>query len=141
MRATTALTALALLGASTALAAPAQAATTYKVKVTCTVPASQPERQLAPNWCLNYLPDGTQTFTAKVTNGSGKAVPNVQVTWSDNASNAAFRATTNPCTTGKNGTCSDEIVVNRPKVGQKITVTATVGGASGKGYLSFAKAP
>ena len=31
----------------------ANAAATYQVTVTCTVPKSQPERQLAPNHCLN----------------------------------------------------------------------------------------
>lgn len=124
------------MGASTALAAPASAATTYRITVTCTVPAKQPERQLAPNSCFNYLPDGTQTYTAKVTNGKGKAVPGVSVTWSDNASNATFNRR-NPCTTASNGTCANEIAVTRPKARQKITVTATAGGVSGVGYLSF----
>jgi hypothetical protein len=137
MRATPLLAALALTGATAALAAPAQAAGGYKVKVTCTVPSHQQERQLAPNSCFNYLPDGTQTFTAKVTNGSGKAVVGAVVQWSDSASNAAFRSGNNPCVTGRNGTCSDEIVVTRPKASQKITVTATSNGASGTGYLSF----
>ena len=137
MRATPVLVALALTGATAALAAPAEAATGYRVKVTCSVPSSQPERQLAPNSCFNYLPDGTQTFTAKVTNSSGKAVAGAIVQWSDNASNAAFRSRNNPCTTGKNGTCSDEIVVTKPKASEKITVTATSNGASGTGYLSF----
>ena len=137
MRATPLLAALALAGATAALAAPAEAAGGYKVKVTCTVPSNQPERQLAPNSCFNYLPDGTQTFTAKVTNSSGKAVAGAVVQWSDNASNAAFRSGNNPCVTGRNGTCSDEIVVTRPKAGQKITVTGTSNGASGTGLLSF----
>ena len=141
MRVVPTLVALALAGATAVVGGPAEAATTYKVKVTCTVPKNQPERQLAPNSCLNYLPDGTQTFVAKVVNGSGKAVPGVQVKWSDNASNAAFRAASNPCTTGSNGTCGDELVVTRPKLSQKVTVTATVGGASANGYLSFAVAP
>ena len=141
MRAAPILTALALVGASTALTAPADAATAYKVKVTCSVPARQAERQLASNWCLNYLPDGTQTFTAKVTTSGGKAVAGIQVRWSDNANNAAFRSTNNPCVTGRSGTCSDEVVVTRPKASQKITVTASAGGASGSGFLSFAPAP
>jgi hypothetical protein len=35
------------------------------------VPNGQPERQLAPNHCLNYIPDGTQTYTAQVRDSSG----------------------------------------------------------------------
>jgi hypothetical protein len=82
-----------LLVAGSALAAPAGAATNYHVKVTCTVPKAQPERQLASNSCLNYLPDGTQTFNAKVTDGSGDPVDGVVVQWSDSNSTARFRAT------------------------------------------------
>jgi hypothetical protein len=122
----------------TGLPAPAAQGADYTVKVTCTVPRLQPERQLAPNHCLNYLPDGTQTFTARVTDSNGRAVSGVWVTWSDNSSAARFRITKNPCKTGTNGTCSDELVVRNPKKGMKITVTATVGGSSGVGYLSFA---
>src|SRR5690349_25180062 len=59
---------------SVGLTLPAQAATGYRVTVTCTVPKSQPERQLAPNPCPNYVPDGTQTYTAKVRNSSGSPV-------------------------------------------------------------------
>jgi len=114
----------------------AQAAT-YTVKVTCAVPKLQPERQLAPNHCLNYIPDNTQTFTAKVTDSNGRAVQGVWVTWSDNSEAAHFRLANNPCKTGTNGTCSDELLVRHPKRGMKITVTATVGGSSGVGYLSF----
>ena len=112
-------------------------AATYNVKVTCTVPKTQPERQLAVNSCLNYLPDGTQTFKVKVTDGSGHAVAGVQVQWSDNSSTAHFRAANNPCTTNSSGVCSDELVETKPRKGEKITVTATVGGSSGTGYLSF----
>jgi hypothetical protein len=122
----------------TGLSAPAADAVTYTVKVTCTVPKLQPERQLASNSCLNYVPDGTQTFTARVTDSTGRAVSGVWVTWSDNSSAAHFRARNNPCRTGSNGTCSDELVVRNPKKGMKITVTATVGGSSGVGYLTFA---
>lgn len=115
----------------------ANAAGTYHVVVTCTVPKIQSERQLAPNHCLNYVPDGTQTFTAKVTNSKGRAVSGVRVTWSDNSTKAAFRTGNNPCTTGSNGTCSDELVVRSPKRGMEVTVKATAGGSSGVGYLSF----
>jgi hypothetical protein len=119
------------------LAAPAQAATTYSVTVTCTVPKSQPERQLAPDSCLNYIPDDTQTFTAKVRKSDGTAAKGVSVQWTDSATNAHFRVAQNPCVTNSSGVCSAELVVNHPKHGQKITVTATSGGASDHGYLTF----
>lgn len=133
------LAAAATLAAGTVvLAAPAQAATTYSVEVTCTVPKKQSERQLAPDWCLNYLPDGTQTYTAKVRKADGSPAAGVTVKWTDNATNAHFRVAQNPCTTNSSGVCSAELVVNNPKRSQKITVTATVGGASDNGYLTFA---
>jgi hypothetical protein len=56
-----------LVAATTLRALSAQAAANYQIRVTCSVPKSQPERQLAPNSCLNYLPDGTQTYVAHVT--------------------------------------------------------------------------
>ncbi|GAA2020862.1 hypothetical protein GCM10009740_06650 [Terrabacter terrae] len=119
-------------------ALPAQAATGYRVTVTCTVPKSQPERQLAPNSCLNYVPDGTQTYTAKVRNSSGSPVAGVTVSWSDSdAQDALFRINQNPCVTGSSGSCSAELVDRHPKAGEKITVTASVKGASGTGYLTF----
>ena len=120
--------------------APAEAAT-YRVKVTCTVPKSQPERQLAPNSCLNYLPDGTQTYTARVTDSNGRAVAGVKVQWADSSTTAQFRLSNNPCTTGTNGRCSDELVESRPRKGEKIKITATFGGSTGVGYLTFQLAP
>ena|SRR6476661_8105093 len=119
------------------LAAPAQAAGSYSVTVTCSVPKSQPERQLAPDSCLNYVPDGTQTFTAKVRKSDGTAARGVTVQWTDSAANANFRLAQNPCVTNSSGVCSAELVVNRPKRGQKVTVTATAGGGSDHGYLTF----
>ena len=120
------------------LALPAQAAGTYRVTVTCTVPKSQPERQLAPNSCLNYVPDGTQTYTAKVRDSSGSPVRGVVVSWSDSdAQDALFRVNQNPCVTNSAGSCSAELVDRHPKAGEKITVTASVKGASGTGYLTF----
>lgn len=127
----------AAVSAATVLSPAVAQAATYTVTVTCTVPRLQPERQLAPNHCLNYVPDGTQTFTAKVTDSNGRAVSGVWVTWSDNSSSAHFRYRHNPCKTGSNGACSDELVVNNPKRDTTIKVTATVGGATGVGYLSF----
>lgn len=122
----------------TGLAPPAQAAVTYRVTVTCTVPSSQPERQLAPNSCLNYLPDGTQTYTAKVRDSSGSPVRGIVVTWTDSDSqDALFRLNQNPCVTNSAGSCSAELVDRHPKAGEKITVTASVKGASGTGYLTF----
>jgi hypothetical protein len=132
-----ALTAAVAVG-TVVLAAPAEAATSYTVQVTCTVPKSQPERQIAPDWCLNYLPDGTQTYTAKVRKADGSAAAGVTVKWTDNATNAHFRLAQNPCTTNSSGVCSAELVVQNPKRSQKITVTATVGTASDNGYLTFA---
>jgi hypothetical protein len=128
------------------LAPQANAATTsgLRVTVTCSVPKAQPERQLAANSCLNYLPDGTQTFTAHVRDSSGKAVAGATVRWTDSDTrDAQFRAAQNPCVTGINGTCSAEIVDTHPSAGEKITVTATATklGATGNGtgYLTLAR--
>ncbi|MGA8980404.1 MAG: hypothetical protein WB473_14950 [Pedococcus sp.] len=119
------------------VAVPAQAASSYTVTVTCTVPPRQPERQLAPDSCLNYVPDGTQTFTARVRKADGTAASGVTVHWTDSAKNAHFRLAQNPCTTNASGSCSAELVVKRPRRGQKITVTATAEAASDQGYLTF----
>jgi Bacterial Ig-like domain (group 1) len=132
--------AVAMTGASLTVAASPASAQSYTVRVTCNVPAQQKERQLAPNWCLNYLPDGTQTFIAHVKDSKGNTVSGVTVTWSDSDSNDAyFRSRQNPCKTGSGGTCSAEIVDKHPRDGEKITVTATVSGSTGKGYLSFTR--
>jgi hypothetical protein len=114
-------------------------AQSYVVRVTCSVPIFQPQRQLAPNSCLNYLPDGTQTYVAHVKDSNGNPVQGVTVKWTDSDSNDAnFRLANNPCTTGSNGTCQDELVDSHPRAGEKITVTATAGGTTAKGYLTFA---
>lgn len=119
-------------------ALPATAAGSYGVKVTCAVPKSQPERLLAPGSCLNYMPDGTQTFTAHVRNASGDPVAGVWVQWSDSdTKDAHFRSAQNPCKTGSNGACSAELVDTHPRSGEKITVTATVGASSANGNLTF----
>jgi hypothetical protein len=116
------------------------AASGYRVTVTCSVPKSQPERQLAPDSCLNYVPDGTQTYTALVRDSRGKPVKGVTVTWTDSDTNdALFRVNQNPCRTDVAGTCSAELVDRHPKVGERITVRATVAGTSGTGYLRFAR--
>lgn len=113
-------------------------ATTYRVRVRCDVPRSQPERQLAPNHCMNYLPDGTQTYTARVRNGRGKPVAGVWVRWTDSdRGDANFRLRQNPCRTGPRGFCSAEFDDDRPRAGEKITVRATVRGASARGFLTF----
>ena len=126
------------LGVSTLAAAPqSEAGTSYQVRVTCTVPRSQPERQLAPNSCLNYRPDGTQTYKARVRNSSGNPVAGVWVQWTDNSSDARFRSAQTPCRTNLNGVCSAELVDPTPRYGERITVTATVGGSSAHGYLTF----
>ncbi|WP_374968276.1 Ig-like domain-containing protein [Terrabacter sp. BE26] len=102
------------------------------------MPKTQPERQLAPNSCLNYVPDGTQTYTAKVRDSSGSPVAGVVVSWSDSdAQDALFRVNQNPCVTNSAGSCSAELVDRHPKAGEKITVTASVKGASGTGFLTF----
>ena len=131
---------LGAVGIAVALIAPtvpAEAAT-FHVKVTCTVPKSQPQRQLARNSCLNFVPDGTQTYTARVTDSSGHAVVGAQVQWSDSSTSAQFRLAKNPCTTGTNGKCSDELVESHPRKGEKIKITATFGSATGTGFLTFA---
>jgi hypothetical protein len=117
-------------------ASPAHAAT-YTVTVTCKVPRLQPERQLAPNHCLNYLPDATQTFIATVTDAAGQPVPGVWVAWSDNSPSAKFRVKKNPCMTDATGRCSDELVDRDLQSGKVIEVTAKVGSDTGTGYLSF----
>jgi hypothetical protein len=132
--------AVALAGGSLTVIASPAAAQTYSVRVTCKVPADQKERQMAPNWCLNYLPDGTQTFTARVKDSNGNPVRGVTVKWSDSdSSDASFRSKQNPCVTGSAGTCSAELTDAHPRDGEKITVTATADGATGKGYLSFSR--
>jgi hypothetical protein len=125
-------------GTLTSLLAPSPAsAITYRLTVTCKVPKGSPERQLAPNSCMNYLPDGTQTYTVHVVN-DGRPVAGVTVRWSDSDDGDAwFRVTNNPCVTGSDGTCSDELVDKSPHAGEKITVTATAGSSTAKGYLTF----
>ena len=129
----------AATGAVSVASAPtSEAATSYQVRVTCTVPKGQPERQLAPNSCLNYVPDGTQTYNAKVRNGSGNPVAGVWVQWTDsNTRDARFRPAQNPCKTNLRGVCSAELVDTNPRAGERITVKATVGGSSAVGYLTF----
>lgn len=127
-----------LAATAVGVASPAQAAADYRVRVTCNVPDSQPERQLAEHRCMNYLPDGTQTYNVRVRDGNGDPVVGVWVKWTDNdKDDAYFRYRQNPCKTGPRGRCSAELVDENPKDGEKITVTATVGGVSDHGYLTF----
>ena len=122
------------------VAAPASAIF-YRLTVTCTVPKGSPERQLAPNSCLNYLPDGTQTYTAHVVN-DGRPVAGVSVKWSDSdVKDGWFRVDRNPCVTNSDGTCSDELVDGDPHAGERITITATAGSSTAKGYLTFKDPP
>jgi hypothetical protein len=126
---------VAAISATSALPA---AATTYHVRVTCDVPNSQKERQLARNSCLNYLHDGTQTYTAHVENGRGNPVGGVWVRWHDSdRKDAHFRLPQTPCRTGPRGMCSAELVDTDPEAGEKITIRATVAGFWGRGYLTF----
>lgn len=130
--------AVVALGGVLSLAPPANAGTGYRVTMTCSVPKLQADRQLASNSCLNYLPDGTQTFTAQVRNSSGSAARGAVVRWSDSdTQDAHFRLNQNPCVTNSAGSCSAELVDTHPKAGEKITVTATAQGASSVGYLTF----
>ena len=129
----------ALAVTSSTSVSPATAAPNWRVKVTCTVPDSQPERQLARNWCFNYVPDRTQTYTARVINGDGDPVAGARVKWSDSSSSAYFRVPNNPCTTNRRGVCSDELVERRPRKGKKVKITATAGGATGGAWLTFQK--
>ncbi|MDQ2756007.1 MAG: Ig-like domain-containing protein [Actinomycetota bacterium] len=118
-------------------ALPASAAL-RSVTVTCDVPKSQPERQLAPNSCLNYLPDGTQTYTALVRNGNGQPVAGVKVVWSESdAKDAHFRVNQTPCYTNSAGTCSAEVKDTAPRSGERVTVKAHSSGYVGTGYLTF----
>ena len=127
-----------LAAAATAPTLTAEAAVSYQVSVTCTVPNSQPERQLAPNSCLNYIPDGTQTYVAHVRTSSGRAAAGVTVRWTDSdARDAHFRLAQNPCTTNSSGTCQAELKDTHPRPGEKVTITATAGGSSAKAYLTF----
>jgi hypothetical protein len=124
--------AVALVPAVSASAAP-----TYQVSVTARCRKPSRKRQLAPNSCMNYVPDGTQTYEARVTDVDGRPATGVLVHWADSSASARFRPKKNPCTTGSDGTCSDELVVTRPRRGDRITVTATVPGDSALGYLTF----
>jgi hypothetical protein len=138
MRNSTISLALVFAGAATIPVSSATAASGYRVTVTCAVPKAQPERQLASNSCLNYVPDGTQTYVAKVRDANGRAVSGVWVSWTDSdAKDAHFRLAQNPCKTGSDGTCQAEVKDTRPRPGEKITITATAGGASATGYLTF----
>jgi hypothetical protein len=131
---------LAAIGSATPVApeAPTSGDTLPGVRVTCTVPKSQPERQLAPNSCVNWLPDGTQTYTARVLDRRGSPVAGAWVRWTDSdAHGAEFRPRQNPCATGPNGFCSAELDDDQPSSGEKIAVTATVGSNSARGYLTF----
>ncbi len=132
--------AVALTGASLTVSAPPAAAQDYTVRVTCKVPPKQHERKMARNWCMNYLPDGDQTFAAHVRNGRGNPVSGVTVRWTDRDNDDAyFRPKQTPCTTGPRGRCSAEIVDRHPRDREKFAVFATAVGSTGKGYLSFTK--
>jgi hypothetical protein len=73
-----------------------------------------------------------------VRTSSGRPASGVWVQWSDSDNtDAKFRTAQNPCKTGSKGTCSAELADSHPKRGEKITVTAKVGGASAKGYLTI----
>lgn len=110
----------------------------HHIRVTCSVPWASMERQTAANSCINYMPDGTQTYTAHVRHRNGKPVVGATVVWSDSDSgDAYFRSSDNPCVTDAHGKCSDELVDNDPRSGEKITVTATVRGSTATGYLKF----
>lgn len=130
------LTVAAVMASVTWSAVPASATTV--VAVTCSVPKSQPERQLASNSCLNYIPDGTQTYTALVKNLKGYPRSGITVTWrTSDTADSHFRINQNPCVTDATGTCSAEIKDIAPYKGEKITVTAVTSTASGTGYLTF----
>jgi hypothetical protein len=138
MRKTAIVLAALVVAAATVPALDAQAAGSYRVRVTCSVPTSQPERQLAANSCLNYVPDGTQTYVAHVTTSAGRPAAGVTVHWTESdAKDAHFRLNQNPCVTNASGVCQAEVKDTNPKRGERITVTATVGGSSAKGYLTF----
>lgn len=131
------LTLAAVMASVTWSAVPASA--TMVVTVTCSVPKSQPERQLASNSCLNYIPDGTQTYVAFVQNLRGHPRSGVTVTWTtSDTADSHFRVKQNPCVTDSTGHCQAELKDMAPYKGEKITVTATIPtGASGTGYLTF----
>ena len=118
--------------------ASAEAASGLQIEITCDVPKAEPDRQLASNSCLNYLPDGTQTFVAHVTNTSGRPQAGVTVKWTDSdAKDAHIRQRQVTCVTDAKGTCQAEIKDTNPQRGEKITVTAAVTGNTAKGYLTF----
>jgi hypothetical protein len=129
---------LVLAAASSLSTSSATAAGPYRIRVTCTVPKGQPERQLAPNACLNYVPDGTQTYIARVVNGAGRPMAGVSVRWTDtDIKDANFRIPQNPCKTSASGQCSAEVRDTKPRPGEKLTITATAGGSSANGFLTF----
>lgn len=110
----------------------------YRIHITCKTP--QPERQLSPKDCLNYLPDGTQTYTAHVTDSAGHPVAGVLVKFSDSDRvDAHFRYRHIKGRTDRTGRFSDELVDTQPKSGEIIRATVTIvsSGASATGTLRF----
>lgn len=128
-----ALTAPVLVGTAT----PA-ASSGYRIHITCKTP--QPERQLSPKDCLNYLPDGTQTFTARVTDSAGHPVAGVLVKFTDSdLRDAHFRLRHDRGRTDRTGRFSDELVDRHPRRGEIIRATVTIvsSGARDSGTLRF----
>lgn len=120
-----------------AMATPA-VSTGYRIQISCKTP--QPERQLSPKDCLNYLPDGTQTYTARVTDSAGHPVTGVLVKFTDSDSrDAHFRPRHVKGRTDSTGRFSDELVDTSPRRGEIIRATATIvaSGASDTGTLRF----
>lgn len=109
----------------------------YRIDITCH--ARPIERQLSPEDCLNYIPDGTQTYTAKVTDGAGNPVSGVRVRFSDSAQDAFFRPRHVSGRTNRYGKFSDELVDRHPRRGEVIRVTATIvsSGVKDSGTLRF----
>lgn len=110
----------------------------YRISISCKTP--QPERQLSPRDCLNYLPDGTQTYTARVTDSAGHPVAGVLVRFTDSDSrDAHFRIRHVKGRTDSTGRFSDELVDTSPRSGEVIRATATIvsSGASDTGSLRF----
>lgn len=110
----------------------------YRIHITCKTPES--ERQLSRKDCLNYLPDGTQTFTARVTDSAGHPVAGVLVEFTDSDTrDAHFRLRHDRGRTDRTGRLSDELVDYHPRSGEIIRASATIvsSGVRDSGTLRF----
>jgi hypothetical protein len=99
----------------------------HSIDITCTTPKGQrSHRQLTDEDCLNSVNDRTQTFTATVRDKGGRPAVGVHVEFTEDGSDAHFRARTHRCVTSSTGQCSSELVEMSPADGEVIHTTAVI---------------